>query len=138
MGVVDDATNSDAVGELECGNIARLRERTAQGDDAFKLLVGVVRCVRCRAGLEGDGRVEDGVFGTCALIDGGSVDVGLEGRSGLSQGLGDAVELGLVEVTATDEGLDLAGTVVEGEQRALDAGVRSSETRTGARERTLR
>src|SRR6266478_4938751 len=73
--------------------------------------------------LESYGRVQDCLVRTAALIDQGGIDVRLEGRSDLSQGLSGAIELGEIKVASTDHGLDLAGGVVDGNQRPLSAGV---------------
>ena len=115
--------DADFIGELQCGDVARLRERAAQRDDAFKFFVVVVRRVGARRRVEADGLVEDRVVGAGTFVDDRGVDVGLEGRADLAHGLRGAVEFGFVEVASADQGLDAAGGVVDGEQRALSAGV---------------
>ena len=42
MGVVDDRLNSDAVGQLQRGNVAGLGQRTPKGDGTLKVFVVVV------------------------------------------------------------------------------------------------
>src|SRR5207253_109238 len=101
----DHAPDADSVCKLERGNVARLSEGAAQGDEAFKFFVVVVRRVRAGGSFEADRLVENGVVGAGALIDDRSVNVGLERRADLTQGLGGAVEFGVVEVASADHGL---------------------------------
>ena len=78
MGIVDDHFHAQAVGQFERRNIARLGQSAAQGDHAFIAIIVVVRGVGARGGLKGDRRVENGVIGRGALIDGSGIDEGFE------------------------------------------------------------
>ena len=111
------------VGQLQRRNIARLRQSAAQRDDALKFFVVVMRRVGAGGGFKADGLVENRVIGTGALIDDRRVDIRLEGRSHLPQGLRGAVEFGFVEIASANHRLDSAGRVVDGEQCSLRSGI---------------
>ena len=63
VGVVDHRLDAEVVGQLQRGNVARLGQRAAQRDRAFKFLVVIVRSVRAGRRVESDGRIEDRVVG---------------------------------------------------------------------------
>ncbi len=106
-------------GELECGNVARLGEGVGESHRAFVVVLVVVR----RVAAEADRAIDDDVGGLDAVLNGRGVDVGLEAGAGLPLGLRGAVELGERVVAAAHHGQHVAGGVVDGQQRALCAGV---------------
>ena len=121
--VVYDGMDSDLLRHSDRGYVARVRQRAAQSDIAFKAGVVVVRRVSAGGGLEGHGGVQNEVVRRRSPVDGGGVHVGFEGRARLPQSLGRAIELGVVEVASADHGADFAAGIVEREQCALDSGV---------------
>src|SRR5260370_708306 len=54
--------------------------------------------------------------------EGGRVGRGIEGRARLGHGLDDAVVLGIVKVAAADQGADVGGGRVQGEEGAVQVG----------------
>src|SRR5208282_6050448 len=121
--VIDDGLDADVVSQLERGNVSGLGERAPQRDGALKFVVVVVRRIRAGGSLKSYGRVQNRIVGASALVDDGGIDVGLERRPNLAQRLRGAVELGKIEVTAADHGLDLSGRVVDGDERSFGPGV---------------
>src|SRR6202163_1003375 len=101
MRVVDHSFYSDVVGNLQRRNIARLRQRPSQRDGAFKFVIVVMRSVRSRLGLKSDGFIYNRVVRSCALIDGGSVNVGFERRPYLQARRRRPLELWSLEVSPT-------------------------------------
>src|SRR5512146_1995280 len=121
MGVADDPLDANLFRRLQGGNVARVGQGAAQSDVAFKLFVVVVRDVGPGRSVEGNGSVQHHVLGRGPLVNGGGIDVGLEGRTHLPLRLGGMVELGKVEVAPAHHGLDVAGGVINGDQGALHA-----------------
>src|SRR6266849_2756623 len=115
--VVDHRLNADAVGKLERGNVSGLGESAPQRDGALKFVVVVVWRIRAGGSLKGYRRVQNSVIGAAALVNRCGVDVWLERRPDLAQSLRGAVELGEIEVTTADHGLDLSGRVIDGDER---------------------
>src|SRR5580658_456710 len=111
------------VGKLKRGDVSGLGESTSQRNGALKFVVVIVRRIGAGCSLKSYRRVQDGVVGAAALVDHGGIDVRLERRPNLAQGLGRAVEFGEIEVAATDHGLDLAGRVFDGDERSFSAGI---------------
>src|SRR5215472_4269264 len=72
-----------------------------------------------RRAAEADRRVEHRVIRRASLIDCRRVDVGLERRADLAQGLGRSVELRLLPVASADHSFDVAAGIVERHERAL-------------------
>src|SRR4029077_17320633 len=62
MGVVDHSLDTQTVSQLQRWNVARLGQRAAERNRAFKLLIVVVRDVRARRGLKRYRPVHDGVI----------------------------------------------------------------------------
>ena len=93
MGVINHAFYPETVGQLQRGNVARLRQRAPQRDHPFKFLVVIVRDIWPGGSLKRDRHIEHGVIGVRALVDSGGIYVRLERRSHLAQRLGCSVEL---------------------------------------------
>ena len=119
MSDLDDLINAHAVGELESGNVARLGECVGESHRAFVIVLVVVRCIAAEA----DPAIDDDVCRLGACLDSCCVNVGLESGADLALGLGGAVELRERIISPTDHGEHVAGGVVDGQQRGLDAGV---------------
>src|SRR4029077_12861844 len=111
--------DANAISEPQGRNITRLRQRSAESNRAFELLVVVVWRVGGRARFKRDGRIENRVVGTSALINDRGIHIRLEGRAHLAQGLRRAIKFRFVEVPAADHGFDLAGRVIHRHQRPL-------------------
>src|SRR6185437_3379945 len=119
--VVFNRADADLICEFQRRDVQRLRQRAAQRDGSFVVLVVVVRRVRPGGSLEGEWRIQDRVVGTSALIDRGSVDVRLERRSNLPQRLGCAIELGEIKVAPANHGANISGSVVDSQQSSLSS-----------------
>src|SRR5579863_5707188 len=134
MGDVDDLVDADAGGELEGGDVARLGKGVGEAHGTLVVVLVVVRNVAAEA----DGSVDDGVVGSGAGFDGGRIDVRFEAGAGLPFCLCGAVELGERVVAAADHGEHVAGGVVDGQERALGAGVLLEGGAAGATFRYVR
>ena len=106
-------------------HVFRFGQGGAQRHGAFKLAVVVLGLPRLAAGDAGikeqRGIVDDG-RGREAFFQSRRVNEGLEARARLAPGLGDVVELVLVEVKAADQGANGAIARVDGDKRTLDLG----------------
>ena len=120
---VDHVVDADFFGEFDGRDVARTGQRAAQGDETLEFVVVVVRRVGLAAADRGEGRVEDGVKGSEALLDRGRIDIDLERAAHLALGLDRAIEFRFAEIVTADHGFDFAGTIVDREQRRLRAGV---------------
>src|SRR5271156_3238423 len=78
-----------------------------------------MRRVRAGRSLKSNWRIHNSVVGAGALVDRGGIYVRLERRADLAQSLRGAIELGNVEIAASDHGLDFAGGVIDRDERAF-------------------
>ena len=118
--VGEDVPGSKRVHHLDGRHVARLLERVAQRDRAFELVIVIVRAVNLTVpGGVADRRVHQDRRGREPAIDRRGVDDRLEGRPELPVRLHRPVELAAVEAPPAHHRLDLAGTVIERDERAL-------------------
>jgi hypothetical protein len=116
---------------LASRTVIRLRDRSmpsAQRRRAGGAAAIVLRPPDLAAGDELDRRIENHGSRRVSIVERGSVDERLEGRTGLALGLGGAVELRLGEGEAADHGKNTAGVRIHRDQRAGTFGTcRSSQ-----------
>ena len=121
-GHVDDGIDANFFSELHCRHVARASECAAESDGAFKFFVVIVGRIGLATTDDGKRCIDDGVEGRRTLLDGGGINVGLEGTADLAVGLRSAIELGIFKTVAADHGFNFAGGVVDGNHGALRSG----------------
>src|ERR1700674_4763358 len=120
---VDHRGDPDFFGELYRRNVARTGESAAQCDGAFEFFVVVARRIGLAAADGGQRRIDDGVEGSRAFFERVRVNVNFKRAANLAKSLCSAVEFGILKTVAANHGLDFTGGIIDGEQRALRAGL---------------
>ena len=109
------------VDQLDGGNVARMLQRGAQGDQSPVVPLVVLRLVEA-AGvrIDKDGRlVVDQIGRGQSLLQGGGVQDRLEGRADRAARLDRSIVLAPLEVVAAHEGADRSASWIEHHHRAL-------------------
>ena len=123
MSVLADPSLRDRHGQLQGNDVARLYEAFAQRHGSLELPVVVFGCPDTAVAFgDRDGIVVEDVDGKAAVVEGGGVDEGLEGRARLARRLIGAVVGIAVHVAATDHGQDLSGLRIHGDKGPLHEG----------------
>ena len=119
--VVDADLGGDVVEELGRDDVPRFLEADADGHRSLVLPVIVPRGPGLAVPAVDESRrlVHDQAGRSEAVLDGGRVEEGLDGRAGLARRLHRPVELARPERIAADHGFDLAGLGLDGQEPAV-------------------
>src|SRR5882672_1019209 len=94
-----------------------------QSDCALEFSIVVVRRVRAGGSHKCRGDIHHRVLRSRTSVNGSSIDVWLERRSDLAERLSRAVKFRLIEVPASNHGLNFSAHTVNREQCALNSGI---------------
>ena len=115
----------DGLQHADRDHVARARQAALERHGALEaafVVLGLPGLAAGHAGVEEQRRVVDDGGGRKALFERRRINEGLEARARLAPGLGDVVELVLLEVEAAHQGLDGAVARVERHQGAFHLG----------------
>ncbi len=120
LGIFADQRHADVLRQPHRHDVARALDAEPQRRRSVELAFVVLRPPDARAGVDLDRRIEHDGRRRVAVVERGGVDQRLERGTRLSQRLGGAVELALVEREAADHREHAAGLRIERDDGAGD------------------